>query len=418
MTSARARTPPWFAWLRAILTALETFRAYPLRTLLSTLGVVIGVASLVAILALGDGLEAYGRRQIAGTTDLQTIMVRSRTDVTENGVRVLREHIESLGTSDADALGAALTGRADVTAFLPGSAWARVPGDETKHAVLLAATTPTAVSQLRGGLAAGRYLSAEDMRSDANVVVVPESVAEWYRATPDELPGRSMLIDGVDWRIVGVTRGEGGPAVRLHIPLTERERARLERPDRKITLAVRARRVEDVEPLTADVEKWLASRYGSAEPFDVSSNRGRVAQARKGMLVFKLVMGAIAGISLLVGGIGIMNILLASVLERTREIGVRKAIGARQRDILLQFLAEAVTITSVGSFLGVIVGLVGAFTITAVIRRYTEAQVYAAFTWASVLVAAGAAILVGLIFGTYPARRAAQLSPIDAIRTE
>ena len=142
------------------------------------------------------------------------------------------------------------------------------------------------------------------------------------------------------------------------------------------------------------------------------------AQARQGMLVFKLVMGAIAGISLLVGGIGIMNILLASVIERTREIGIRKAAGARQRHVLIQFLAEAVVITAAGSVLGVILGLTGAFSITAGIRHFTDAPIYAAFTWPSVAVAAGAALLVGLIFGTYPAKRAARLSPIDAIRHE
>ena len=136
------------------------------------------------------------------------------------------------------------------------------------------------------------------------------------------------------------------------------------------------------------------------------------------MLVFKLVMGAIAGISLLVGGIGIMNILLASVAERTREIGIRKAAGARQRHVLLQFLAESVAITGIGSVLGVILGLAGAFGITAGIRHLTDAPLYAAFTWQSVAVAAAAALLVGLVFGTYPARRAARLSPIEASRHE
>jgi putative ABC transport system permease protein len=113
-----------------------------------------------------------------------------------------------------------------------------------------------------------------------------------------------------------------------------------------------------------------------------------------------------------------MNILLAGVFERTREIGIRKAVGARQRDILLQFLGEAVAITGAGSLVGVVLGLAAGFGITGGIRHFTEAPIYAAFTWGSVAVAAAAALLVGLIFGTYPARRAARLSPIEAIRHE
>jgi putative ABC transport system permease protein len=129
-------------------------------------------------------------------------------------------------------------------------------------------------------------------------------------------------------------------------------------------------------------------------------------------------MGAITGISLLVGGIGIMNVLLASVAERTREIGIRKATGARPRDVLIQFLAESVTITGVGSLIGISLGLAAAFVITSIIRAQTRAILFAAFTWGTVAVAVGAAVVVGLTFGMYPALRASRLSPIDAIRHE
>jgi putative ABC transport system permease protein len=136
------------------------------------------------------------------------------------------------------------------------------------------------------------------------------------------------------------------------------------------------------------------------------------------MLLFKLLMGAITGISLLVGGIGIMNVLLASVAERTREIGIRKAAGARRRDVLLQFLAESVAITGLGSVVGVLLGLGGAFGVTAIMRARADAPVYAAFSWGTVAVAVLAAVTVGVVFGIYPALRAARLSPIDAIRHE
>jgi putative ABC transport system permease protein len=139
---------------------------------------------------------------------------------------------------------------------------------------------------------------------------------------------------------------------------------------------------------------------------------------QQAIMVFKLLMGAITGISLLVGGIGIMNVLLASVVERTREIGVRRAAGARRRDILAQVLVESMTIAGFGCILGVVVGLAGAYASAALIRSRSQAEVYAAFTLESFLVAAGTAMFIGLAFGCYPAFRAARLSPIDAIRHE
>jgi putative ABC transport system permease protein len=130
-------------------------------------------------------------------------------------------------------------------------------------------------------------------------------------------------------------------------------------------------------------------------------------------------MGAITGISLLVGGIGIMNVLLSSVTERTREIGIRKAAGARRRDIRRQFLAESIAISGMGSAIGLVLGVAGAFGITAMIRHFSRAAfLHASLSWSTLGVAAGAALFVGLTFGTYPARRAARLSPIDAIRHE
>jgi putative ABC transport system permease protein len=152
--------------------------------------------------------------------------------------------------------------------------------------------------------------------------------------------------------------------------------------------------------------------------FTITSSRQRIAQVSQAMLVFKMVMGAIAGISLIVGGIGIMNILLASVSERTREIGIRRATGARARDILVQFLAESVAITGVGSLLGVVLGLAGSVAVTALIRHLTGAPLEATFTWTSIMVAVDSAVLVGLAFGIYPALRASRLDPVEAIRHE
>ena len=406
--------------VQAIRTAMDTLGANPLRTVLSTLGVIIGVASLVAILALADGLEGYAREQIAQTTDLQGVVVDPRTFDVRDGVRVARDRVAAVTVADARALDGALADRADATLALVGSGALRVPGDTATRGVLVAGVLPEAMRVGPEALLHGRYVTASDVETGAMVVVAPSSLAGLLGVAASSLPGREVEVDGEARRIVGVVEDEG-LTVRLRVPLGDSVRAALERPDRRAQLVVRARRVEDVEGVRSEVEAFLAERFadaGGTSAFTVASNRSRAEQARQGMLLFRLVMGAIAGISLLVGGIGIMNILLASVFERTREIGVRRAAGARARDIRRQFLAESVVISGLGSVLGVALGLAGAFGITAAIRGLTPMHIQAGFTWTTVLVAAGAALLVGLVFGTYPARRAARLSPIEAIRHE
>jgi putative ABC transport system permease protein len=185
------------------------------------------------------------------------------------------------------------------------------------------------------------------------------------------------------------------------------------------SLLVTAHRVEEVARVQADVERWLTDRRGDWRTrIRIDTNAARLAQLQRGMLAFKLFLGAITGISLLVGGIGIMNVLLASVVERTREIGIRRACGARARDVFVQLLAESVAVTGFGSAVGAAIGLLGAFAVTALIRSQTDADVYAAFTVTTLAVAAAAAAVVGVAFGTYPALRGARLSPIDAIRHE
>ncbi len=172
-------------------------------------------------------------------------------------------------------------------------------------------------------------------------------------------------------------------------------------------------------PVTVNIVDGFWNVTTATSVVKIETSEQRLAQAMQGIFVFKLFMGAITGISLLVGGIGIMNVLLASVTERTREIGVRKAAGARRADIVMQFLVESVVISGVGSLVGAALGLTTSFALVALIRARAKAVLLdATFSWSTVLLAAVAALTVGLVFGTYPARRAGKLSPIDAIRHE
>ncbi len=183
---------------------------------------------------------------------------------------------------------------------------------------------------------------------------------------------------------------------------------------------ITAKRLEDLPALQTQTEAWLAKRYPDdwKKHARIMSYADESARVRDNMVIFKILMAAITGVSLVVGGVGIMNVLLASVTERTREIGVRKATGARNKDLLAQFLSESVAIAGMGSVLGTLLGVGVASLVASIMRAKTEAHVHAGFSLSTLLVAIAAPFIVGIAFGIYPALRAARLSPIEAIRHE
>lgn len=407
--------------LPSIVVGMQTLRVNPLRTMLSTLGIIIGVASLVAILALGDGLEQFSREQIEFTTDLQTVIIDTRTTERLNSVMVRRTDLAVLTPQHAEALGAALADVATTMLTVRGAAPARLPGDTLRYAVLVAGALANVPDFLEFTMEEGRFFTSDEVRDDDPVVVLSTRLASEFSAAHEgPLLGSTVVIRERSYEVIGILESTGNTETPIaYVPVTGATALLAQHPPRTPTLMIKARLVEDVQAVEARARDWLDEHVAPVDDnFRVATSTGRLAQAQQGILVFKLVMGAITGISILVGGIGVMNVLLASVTERTREIGIRKSTGANRRDILLQFLAESVAISGLGSGIGVIMGLTGAFAITAVIRQITEAPVYAAFTWGTVLVAGVAAVVVGIVFGTYPARRAAKLSPIDAIRHE
>jgi putative ABC transport system permease protein len=420
----RTGSPRW--WL-SVAAAFQTLRANPLHTVLSTLGMIVGVGSLVAILSLGDGMEAFAREQIETTTDLLTINVQTRTTERLGDVMVRRTDVPVLTPRDAASLQAHLGTAGRVALHGSAGVEMRVDGDDTRTGVLVRGTLVDAAKIGNLPFVAGRFFSDAEVDANANVAVLDKRLAarlstapagEIGRPAPSGAIGRKVQLGTATFEIIGVIDVARGPAV-AYVPITALGATSPTAAERTPSLTVIAGRVEDVPSLRARLEAWLNDQFAARSSlFTVVTNESRVEQTRRAILLFKLIMGAITGISIVVGGIGVMNVLLVSIVQRTREIGIRKAAGARRRDIAVQFLTESIAISGFGSVLGVLFGLAGVFTFAPIVRNLTEAQFHPAVTAISLSVALLVALIVGIVFGTYPAVRAARLEPVEAMRHE
>ncbi len=400
-------------FIQSILIALQNIRANPLHTFLSTLGIIIGVAALVGILALGDGLEQAGRSQISKTTSVQSFSFYSNNSSTVNGVRVPYDQRPKVTYEQAKVLEAKYEEKG-ILEYVQNST-AKAQYADSLIGIYLYGSMENGhniIPEMK--LLAGRFYNQDEVDSKLNVVVVSKQMAELWVNEIDNLVGDSITINDDEFEVIGVISSslEGPRAV---IPITVLDRENTFYP----TVTMFVNNVEDIPHIKEEVKVWLDDNFELGnEAFTLMSDDFRIEQLSEGILLFKLIMGAITGISVLVGGIGVMNVLLISVTERTKEIGVRKATGAKKKDIILQFMAESITISIVGCFFGWLLGMAGLFAFIPIVNSFVSIPFSVVVNLGSILIILSVALFIGLLFGTYPAWRASQLDPIDAIRHE
>jgi putative ABC transport system permease protein len=401
----------------------DSLRTNPTRTTLSTTGVIIGVAALVAAFSITDGVDLWARALIARESSVQDVSITPRTSTEVAGRTVPITGYPVLTAEDAERAKLEVPGVDQYALTLTGSA--PVEYLDRRATALLTLSTASLADFTTMDMLAGRFFTPSEVMHSAPVIVLGHRLAEELAGGRDALwlIGRAIKVSGRRREVVGVLAPPAvGPEPDLTAFAPIRGGESLLDPTRNPrlpTLRLKAHSIEAVDTLRGQVVNWLAEQYGTrVEKLNVEVGTQRLENTRQAMLLTKLLLGLLSGLILAVGGIGIMNVLLAAVAERTREIGIRKAVGARRVDIQTQFLVESVTVTGAGSIIGFVVGIILAQAGTAVFRMWAHAPIYPVMHLSTGIFAAGSAVIVGLIFGTYPARRAAELAPVDAIARE
>ena len=401
-------------------TGVRNLAANPLRSLLSILGIVFGVATLVATLSIGEGtkrqilssLEALGTNLVFVVDEPVSSTTEGRTPgLLASDVAFLAEQTPGLGERVApeQASGRSVT----------------FESSERPWPFWTVGTSPAYVRVTNLTVEQGRFLHEKDVREGARVCVVGAKVAERLGAT--DLLRKRISIDGVLFEVIGVMQAYGGAAggrasavdATIWIPISVSQ-AMSSEPMKLDRIVMASTSAGLVDATKNEVRRLLLMRHG-VEDFNVATNEELITKRREFTVAFEIALGGIAVVALLVGGIGIMNILLAAVNERVREIGVRKALGATPADILLQFLFESLILTFVGGALGVGFGRFMALQVAPVLNEYMKQRAYewqAVTPLSVVLLALGFAIGVGLVFGLYPAYKASKLDPCEALAYE
>jgi putative ABC transport system permease protein len=406
--------------LQTMLEALESLAANKLRSGLTVLGIVIGVAAVIAMMAIGAGVQNEITGQIEGIgTNLIFVSAGNQQQDVRNPKPLTLGDAEAL----ADPLSAPSVGA--VAPTLGGNLEASTGRESTR--VSVTGVTPAYVQVANEGIVEGEFISDEYLLGRSAVAVIGPDTAQKLFGRSVGVTGETIRIAGTPFRIIGVLEAKGGSGFgsqddRILVPLTTAQMRLFQRSvrDSVDSIQVQAVDADSVVRATEEISQILRTRHRTevgADDFTIFTQDSILSIAQSITGVFTVFLGGIAAISLLVGGIGIMNIMLVSVTERTREIGLRKAIGARKRDILVQFLTESILLSLLGGFMGILLAWVLSAIIGA-IAAANDTPINPVITIEAVLLATIFSMAVGLLFGIYPANRAAGLQPVEALRYE
>jgi putative ABC transport system permease protein len=398
-----------------IAVAFQSIRANKLRAVLTMLGIIIGVGAVITMVALGSGAQKAVEDRIAalGANVLTVFAGQGRF----GGIRITDQTI--LSTDDYEAL---LRDATLLKAVVPEMQQSfQVKYGNQNSNVNVVGTTPNYIEVRNYSVLNGRMFTSGDDEARQRYAVLGAAVPQMLGANPAGMINQTIQIRGINFEIIGVLSekgaagGWGNPDEQILIPL-QTAKYRVFGSDRLRSMSVQVADGVPIEQGMVDLERVLRREHkirpGQENDFTIRNQQDLLATQQQTTQVFTTLLASIAAVSLLVGGIGIMNIMLVSVTERTREIGVRKALGATRGNIMLQFLVEALALCLVGGGLGVLLGIGAAITLARVMQWNTL------ISPAAVTIAFSFSALVGLFFGLWPARRAASLDPIVALRYE
>jgi putative ABC transport system permease protein len=432
-----------FRLKRTAKLGIKSLWMHKLRSTLTTLGIIFGVSSVIAMLAIGEGASQQAQEQIArlGSRNviIKTIQPPQEQDTSGQNQNMMREY--GLTYADAERFHNSIP---NAEVIVPSRRMSQQASYRNRRvAIEVIGTVPWYPEIAPIQTLQGRFLSSIDMHHKQGVCVIDERVVDELFLFDDPL-GQDVKMKGDYYRVVGIvsaqsmipsanglnnetteTKGTGGAnAGNIYVPLTTIKNRFGEvsiqfgggsgRSIEKVELQEITVKVGSMEQVlaTRDVLEALLDRFHKKNDYQVIVPLELLKQAKQTQRIFSIVLGSIAAISLLVGGIGIMNIMLATVSERTREIGIRRALGAKKRDIVLQFLSETLLLTFLGGILGIILGSLIPYMVTHFGRMPTV------ITGGSLFLAFGISGAVGIVFGLYPAYRAANMDPIESLRHE
>ncbi|MEI8061687.1 MAG: ABC transporter permease [bacterium] len=400
----------------------ETYSALTankVRSSLTVLGIVIGISSVIAMLAIGQGAQNSIQNSIQSIGSNLIIVMPGAQRGAGINISAGRGSAKSLTLSDSDAISKTVTSVAGVSPEVSSRYQVTARGTNTNTSVVGVESAYTTVRNVE--VDTGDFISDQQVASGARVAVIgPTAKDDLFGVGADSVIGQSIKIKSIIFKIIGITKAKGGSGFgsqddMIFIPITTAQRylsgdqyvtsISVSAQDSASTASVQ-QQVTDLLMIKHNIKDAASADFSTLNQADIVSAASSVTQ------IFTVLLGGVAGISLVVGGIGIMNMMLTNVTERTREIGLRKAIGAKRKDISRQFLIEAVVLTFSGGVIGVILGWLISFTVNSLGILQTQVSL------SSIVLAFSVSAGIGIVFGYYPARRAAMLNPIEALRYE